>query len=78
MVPASSGKPMYIGAALFVIELGSVYLTGGSVNPARSFGPAVLGGFDPYHWIYWAGPMLGASFGAGAFTLIKGVESGKL
>jgi aquaporin related protein len=77
MVPASSGKPMYIGAALFVIELGSVYLTGGSVNPARSFGPAVVGGFDPCHWIYWAGPMLGAGFGAGAFTLIKGVENGK-
>jgi aquaporin related protein len=78
MVPASSGKPIYIGAALFVIELGSVYLTGGSVNPARSFGPAVVSGFDTYHWIYWAGPMLGAGFGAGACSLIKGVKSGNL
>lgn len=42
--------PIGIGLALFVAELGSVMFTGGSLNPARSFGPdVVLGQFDNYH-----------------------------
>lgn len=29
-----------------------VYYTGGSLNPARSFGPdVVLGKFENYHWV---------------------------
>jgi len=46
--------PIGIGLALFVAELLGVYYTGGSLNPARSFGPAVvLRSFSNYHWIYW-------------------------
>lgn len=46
--------PIGIGLALFVAELAGVYYTGGSLNPARSFGPAVAGRqFPHYHWIYW-------------------------
>ncbi|KAF2710588.1 lens fiber major intrinsic protein [Pleomassaria siparia CBS 279.74] len=78
MVPASPSKPMYIGATLFIIQLSSVFLTGGSVNPTRSFGPAVFVGFDTYHWIYWLGPMLGAGLGSGVFALINSVQDGKL
>lgn len=45
--------PVGIGLALFVAELTGVYYTGGSLNPARSFGPCVAAGqFDPEHWIY--------------------------
>lgn len=45
--------PVGIGLALFVAELVGVYYTGGSLNPARSFGPCVVTGiFDPEHWIY--------------------------
>jgi hypothetical protein len=40
------------------------------LNPARSFGPSVVAGhFEGYHWIYWAGPLLG-SVGASAFYLL--------
>lgn len=49
-----------------------VYFTGGSLNPARSFGPAVASAqFSGYHWIYWVGPLLGAAIAAGYFRFVK-------
>ena len=49
-----------------------VSFTGGSLNPARSFGPAVmLGSFPKEHWIYWAGPAAGAVLAAGLYKFLK-------
>ena len=64
-----------IGLALFIAELTGVYFTGGSLNPARSFGPAVVNHqFAPYHWIYWLGPILGSTIAAGFYKFIKILE----
>jgi aquaporin related protein len=49
-----------------------VFYTGGSLNPARSFGPAVAATqFFRYHWIYWIGPFLGAAVAAGFYRFVK-------
>lgn len=43
--------PVGIGLSLFIAELVGVYFTGGSLNPARSFGPALVNrNFHGYHW----------------------------
>src|SRR3982751_198700 len=67
--------PIGIGLSLFIAELMGVYYTGGSLNPARSFGPCVvLGTFNTYHWIYWIGPILGALLASGFYMFIKALE----
>ena len=47
-------------------------VSGASMNPARSFGPAVVAGELGSLWIYLAGPLLGAALGALAYQLIRG------
>ena len=49
-----------IGGLIFLIHLVGVPLTGASVNPARTFGPALISGYWDYHWMYWAAPITGA------------------
>ncbi|EMD65875.1 hypothetical protein COCSADRAFT_170309 [Bipolaris sorokiniana ND90Pr] len=64
--------PLVIGLALFIAELAGVYFTGASLNPARSFGPAVVTGVWPgHHWIYWVGPLLGALLTVSFYKLLK-------
>lgn len=51
------------------------FFTGGSLNPARSFGCAVAGrSFPGYHWIYWLGPALGALLAAAYYRFVKWVH----
>ena len=42
-----------IGGMIFLIHLVGVPLTGASVNPARTLGPAIASGYWDFHWIYW-------------------------
>ena len=45
------------------------------MNPARSFGPAVvLGTFPSYHWIYWIGPFLGSLVAVAFYRFVKVLE----
>ena len=48
-----------IGGMIFLIHLVGVPLTGASVNPARTLGPAIASGFWEFHWLYWIGPIIG-------------------
>ncbi len=49
-----------IGGMIFLIHLVGVPLTGASVNPARTFGPALISGYWTNHLMYWIGPIVGA------------------
>lgn len=46
-------------------------VSGASMNPARSFGPALVGLDFSNHWLYWAAPLLGAAAGARLYRLIQ-------
>ncbi|XP_043823703.1 aquaporin-6 [Dromiciops gliroides] len=49
-----------IGISVALGHLIGIYFTGCSMNPARSFGPAVIVGKFSVHWIFWVGPLTGA------------------
>lgn len=55
-----------IGLALGVVHLVGIPLTGTSVNPARSFGPAIFAGADALEqfWLFLVAPLVGAALAA--------------
>jgi len=59
-----------IGGMVFLIHLVAIPLTGASVNPARTFGPALLSGYWDFHWMYWAAPLVGGVIAALAMYYI--------
>jgi MIP family channel proteins len=60
-----------IGATILVDALWGGPLTGASMNPARSFGPALLTLHWTNLWIYLVGPIIGGIIGAVVYHLIR-------
>lgn len=60
-----------IGITLAVIHIVGIQVTGVSVNPARSFGPALLAGGQALSqvWLFFVAPAVGAVIGALLFRL---------
>src|SRR5437764_8792766 len=61
-----------IGGTVALDALFGRPITGASMNPARSFGPALVSGTWHDLWIYIAAPVLGASTGVFAYELVRG------
>lgn len=60
---------VWVGGTVAANILAFGPLTGVSLNPARSLGPAVFGHWE-MHWVYWVGPMVGAIAAVWAYKLI--------
>ena len=75
-----------VGAAAAIAIGGTVGLdalfggpvTGASMNPARSFGPALASGEWSDFWLYALGPVIGAAIGALAYQLIRGEPTARV
>ncbi|PKB68239.1 MAG: hypothetical protein BZY82_01165, partial [SAR202 cluster bacterium Io17-Chloro-G3] len=72
MDPRGSAKlaPFAIGFIVLVDHMVGVPLTGASMNPARSFGPALAAGEWADHWVYWVGPIIGGIVAAVFYELV--------
>ena len=46
-----------------------------SMNPARSFGPAVAANVWDSHWVYWVGPIVGALIAATVYETLRAPET---
>lgn len=69
-----SAAPLVSGLALVALTLLALPMTGASLNPARSIGPALFAGPDPILqlWVFLLGPLLGGLAAGAAYPLLFG------
>lgn len=62
----ASLAPLAIGLTLAIMIIASGNVTGGSLNPARSFGPAIFAGGTAlsHYWVYLLAPLVGSAIAA--------------
>jgi aquaporin Z len=61
-----------VGGYIALAGLWSAPVSGTSMNPARSFGPALVSGDFSSYWVYVAGPIAGALIAVGSAYLLRG------
>jgi MIP family channel proteins len=63
-----------IGGTVGLCALFGGPVSGASMNPARSLGPALVAGEHRALWLYVVAPLVGAALGAVAYQLVRGEE----
>jgi aquaporin Z len=74
LVALRSGLPWVVGGVVALEAAMGGPVTGASMNPARSFGPALASGIWTAHWLYWLAPLLGAALAAAANRWLSPAE----
>jgi aquaporin Z len=66
-----------VGAYIALAGLWGSPISGASMNPARTFGPDLVGGNFSCYWIYVAGPLTGALIAVGVAYVLRGPGGGR-
>jgi aquaporin Z len=66
-----------VGGYIALAGLWGSPISGASMNPARTFGPDLIGGDFSHYWVYVAGPLLGAVAAVGTAFVLRGVGGGR-
>lgn len=66
--------PFPIGLAVFMAHVVCIPITGCSINPTRSFGPALVSGTWTDHWIWWVAPLTGSALTSLLWGLTRWLE----
>jgi aquaporin Z len=61
-----------VGGYIALAGLWGAPVSGTSMNPARSFGPALVSGDFSSYWVYVAGPLAGALIAVGIASVLRG------
>ncbi len=68
---SQAGGAVAIGLTVGCCALMGGPLTGASMNPARSLGPAIASGVWTAHWLYWVAPIAGMLAASSATTMMQ-------
>jgi aquaporin Z len=66
-----------VGAYIALAGLWGSPISGASMNPARTFGPDLVGANFTEYWVYVAGPLFGALLAVGAAFVLRGAGGGR-